>query len=128
MMRRIPNGLLALTLSVVFVGGGLSKPAAADTKIFLPSAIKLDQKAKTVTLPLFRGTHNGDTVWYIVTESSNRDDAERRGVIWAPKLSNALGTAAVQRVRRDNGVVNFSGTVDFEPTWVVRTGCDRISS
>ena len=95
MMRRIPNGLLALTLSVVFVGGGLSKPAAADTKIFLPR---------------------------------NRDDAERRGLIWAPKLSNALGTAAVQRVRRDNGVVNFSGTVDFEPTWVVRTGCDRISS
>lgn len=122
MMRRIPKQLLALTLSVVFVGGGLSKPAAADTKIFLPSAIKLDQKAKTVTLPLFRGSHNGDTVWYIVTESSNRDDAERRGVIWAPKLTNALGTAAVQRVRRDNGVVNFSGTVDFAPTRVVVPG------
>lgn len=94
-------------------------PASAETKMFLPSAIKLDQKAKTVTLPLFRGTHNGDTVWYIVTESSDRNDAERRGVIWAPKLANALGTKAVQQATVVNGVVNFSGTVDFSPTRVV---------
>lgn len=97
-MKRIARELLALTLPIVFVTGGLAAPASADTKMFLPSVIKLDQKAKSVTLPLFRGNHNGDTVWYIVTESSDQNDAKRRGVIWAAKLSNALGTAAVQRV------------------------------
>jgi hypothetical protein len=41
-----------------------------------------------------------------VTESSNRGDAERRVVNWAPKLANALGTKAVQRGRLSDGVIS----------------------
>ena len=88
----------------------------------LPGAIAVDRAAGTVTLPLFRGTHDGRTVWYVVTESSNREDADRRGVNHAPKLTNALGTRAVQDVRVTDGVVRFDGTVDFGPRRLVVPG------
>ncbi len=71
-----------------------------------------------------------------MTESSNQKQAERLGVNFAPKLANALGTAAVQNVRfvnartgrpsparpslKSQGVVlEFDGTVDFSPERIV---------
>jgi hypothetical protein len=96
------------------------------------SALELDTENKIVVLPLFRGEGpGGGDVYYIITESSDFRDAVRRGVNWAPKLLNALGTAAVQEVtvvnqggnptpfNRGNPVVQFAGTVDFEPEHVV---------
>jgi len=47
--------------------------------------------------------------------SSDAADAKARGVIYAPKLKNALNTKAVQTVTRDGAVVTFPGTVDFSP-------------
>jgi hypothetical protein len=112
---------------------GAASPAFAErggVKLFLKNAVHLDLAANTVTLPVFRGrTPTGGDTWYIVTESSDRGDARRRGVNFAPKLANALGTAAVQQVRvlgagpgnslRHFGIVQFAGTVDFSPTRVV---------
>jgi hypothetical protein len=92
------------------------------TEVFLRSAITFDTFRNTVTMPLFRGTHNGATVWYIVTESSDRNDAFARGVNFAPKLRNALGTVAVQTATLVNGEIRFTGTVDFSPTRVVQPG------
>lgn len=57
-----------------------------------------------------------------MTESSDKDDTERRGVNWAPKLTHALGTTAVQQAQRVNGMLHFEGTVDFSPTRVVVPG------
>ena len=105
------SGLAAGTSDWVFAGG---------LKVFLDSTIELDEAAGTITLPLFRGTHEGDDVFYIITESSDRDDAEALGVNWAPKL--AIGTAAVQEVEVLDGVVEFEGTVDFSPERVVVPG------
>jgi hypothetical protein len=91
--------------------------------IFLASALSVDTRANTVTLPLFRGrTMAGQTTWYVITDSSDRDDARARGVNFAPKLANALGTAAVQPVHRVEGVVEFPGTVDFRPTRILVAG------
>ncbi|MEO6529037.1 MAG: hypothetical protein ABIP93_20630, partial [Gemmatimonadaceae bacterium] len=90
--------------------------------LFIESVISLDPVTVNVTLPMFKGRYNGSDVWYIVTESSNQDDAKRRGVNSAPKLANALGTAAVQRATMSGGVVQFAGTVDFSPTRVVVPG------
>ncbi len=90
--------------------------------VFIKSAVAVNRRAGTVTLPLFRGIHHGRSVWYVVTESSNEDGAERRGVNHAEKLENALGTKAVQRGRRLHGVVRFAGTVDFSPRRVVVPG------
>ena len=95
------------------------KPKNDDFDLFLDSTIELDVAAGTITLPLFRGTHDGDDVFYIITESSDEDDAEARGVNESPKLANAIGTAAVQAVNIMDGVVEFKGTVDFTPERVV---------
>ncbi|MBA2558788.1 MAG: hypothetical protein H0V07_02700 [Propionibacteriales bacterium] len=98
-------------------------PALADSgtaELFIQSATQLNPVAETVSLPLFKGkTASGDTTWYVVTESSDRDDAERRGVNPAPKLANALGTRAVQKVTRRNGLIHFAGTPNFSPERVV---------
>lgn len=102
-----------------------SAPASAHNRLevkekFIKTATRLDLQAGTITMPLLRGlTADGSTTWYVLTESSDEDDAERRGINPAPKLANALGTKAVQRVTRSNGIIRFAGTVDFSPTRVV---------
>lgn len=122
-MRRTAITLLAAVVTILFAAGGLAGAATTTSSgDVLPSAIKLDRAAGTVTLPLFKGTHDGRTVWYVVTESSNKNDAERRGVNHAAKLTNALGTRAVQKVRVTDGVVRFAGTVNFAPKRVVVPG------
>lgn len=101
------------------------------------SALVLDPAAKIVELPLFRGEGpQGGDVYFILTESSDYDDAVKRGVNWAPKLTNALNTPAVQTVtvvdqggepstfNRGNPVVRFAGTVDFAPEHQVVPGPD----
>ncbi len=99
-------------------------------ELFIKSAININVKKGDITMPLFKGQHDGQTVWYIVTESSDKKMAESLGVNFAPKLANALGTAAVQHVRilhaqtgklmpeeadikSQNALLDFEGTVDF---------------
>ena len=100
--------IIVLVLALPFADGN-----ASDFDIFLDSTIELNTADETITLPLFRGTHDSDDVFYIITESSDRDDAERQGVNWSPKLANAIGTSAVQMVGEEEGSIVFDGTVDF---------------
>jgi hypothetical protein len=72
--------------------------------------------------PLQRGTSQGKTVWYVVTDSSNRADSVARHVNFAPKLANAVGTPGVQTVQMKNGVIDFPATVDFAPTRELQPG------
>src|SRR5581483_11839879 len=72
-----------------------------------------------VTLPLYRGTSRGKTVWYVVLDSSEGKDADAKGANTAQKLQNARGTTAVERVRIVNGVVDFPASVDFSPAHLV---------
>lgn len=99
--------------------GASTQPTAKNT-VFLKSAIAFDPVAQTITLPIFKGVGpNGGDVWYIVTESSDFADAQARGVNFAHKLVNALNTKAVQRVTLVNGVIHFTGTVNFGGKYVV---------
>lgn len=114
---------LAAAAAVAALAAGAASPMQPAPKLLLKSAIALDAKAGTVTLPLHKGrSAAGKDVWYIVTESSNRADALRRGVTWAPKLKNALGTKAVQKARVQGSTLVFAGTVDFRPKTVVVPG------
>ena len=88
----------------------------------IASATNVNPAAETVTLPLFQGAHNGQAAYYVVTDDSSKADAAAQGVNWSPKLSNALGTSAVESVSTVNGVVQFPGIVDFSPTRVVTPG------
>jgi hypothetical protein len=82
-----------------------------------------ENAASTIArFPLQKGTSGGKTVWYVVTDSSNRADALARHVNFAPKLANAVGTKGVQTVKVTNGVIDFPATVNFSPTRVLRAG------
>jgi hypothetical protein len=103
-------------------GSGGSGGSSGGFTIKVTSATNVDPVTETVTLPLFVGAHQGQTVYYVVTDDSDQNDAVARGVNWAPKLAHALGTAAVQNATIVGGVVQFPGIVDFSPTRVVTPG------
>jgi hypothetical protein len=103
--------------------GHSSPPHAGIFAFSLPSALNIDIAHETVTLPLFNGrAPNGKPTWYIVTDSSGKADAAKRGVNYAPKLLNAVGTAAVQKGHFDQGTLVFSGTVNFGLKYVLVPG------
>jgi len=98
----------------------ISSPSASCTAAakFVKSAV--EHSDNTVTLPIQRGTSHGDTVWYVVLDASDGNEADHRGVNTSQKLANARGTTAVQDVSLSGGVVSFPGTVDFSPARDVR--------
>lgn len=89
-------------------------------KLFITSAV--EHPDDTVTLPLFRGTSQGQTIWYVVLDSSDGKDAQARGVNHAQKLVNAKGTTAVQKVTVVNGIIDFPATVNFSPERKITPG------
>lgn len=106
-----------ITLAVVAVAIAISTPrvifASGGHTLFIRSAI---QNANgTVTLPLHRGTSHGQTVYYVMTDSSDGNFSRQFGLNTSQKLANAAGTGAVQQVTVVNGVVDFPATVDFSP-------------
>jgi hypothetical protein len=106
-MRRLAVVLLAL-----FAAGGAAAAELPRNQVVLQSAISVDAEANTVTLPLFRGTSGGQTVWYIVTDSSDAGDASARGVVHAPLLAYA---GHVQTVTRHGDRLQFPAVPDFSP-------------
>jgi hypothetical protein len=122
MLKRIVTaGLLAVAAAVApgVAAANLGQDHGTHN-LFIRSAE--ENAAETqVTFPLHRGiTISGETVWYVVTDSSSRSDAAVRRVNYVPKIENAVGTAAVQHVSvRSDGTVVFPATVDFSPTRVV---------
>jgi hypothetical protein len=96
--------------------------------LVLESALQVDLSHETVRLPLYKGTANGHTVWFILTEASDAGLARNSGLNYAPKLANiAIGCPeCVQTVTLDSpsatankfgpAVVHFQGEPDFSPT------------
>jgi hypothetical protein len=117
---------ISAALLVVPVAAGVllsAGPASADDgrDLFIRSAVE-DVSADTATLPIAMGVADGETFWYVVTESSAKRDARSRGVNHAPKLANARGTDAVQSGRFVRGVLHVDAGVDFSPERVVVPG------
>jgi hypothetical protein len=111
MRRRLFMKTLAASLAVASALA-ISAPAVADGRtLFITSAV--ENADDTATFPLHRGTSGGRDAWYIVLDSSDGSDADARGVNRSQKLNNARGSAAVQKVRVVNGVIDFPATVDF---------------
>lgn len=98
-----------------------------DKHVFIKSVIDIDVRdktAKSATFPLLQGwTAKGEKTYYIITESSNFDDAKKLGVNYSPIMKYAIGTQAVQNVSRGgDGKIKFKGTVDFAPVRVLIQG------
>lgn len=100
----------------------------------LASATNIDTVNADAVLPLYRGVDtNGNSVYYIITESNNVDESVRLGVNWTPKLVHAMNTKAVQTATITKGgranpnnfpVLRFPGNVDFSPSRKVVPGAD----
>jgi hypothetical protein len=109
----------ATALSMTVVANAGARPSGTFHST-LTSAIALNPRAETITFPLHRGlTATGATTWYVVIDSSNKADAASRGVNYAPRLANALGTKAVQKATLQGSTIKFIGTVNFAPKHVV---------
>ena len=127
-MKQRIHQITALALVIVLVGIGVLITVAAQAEnkskhhtLLLKSATE-NAALTDVTLPIFEGKRGAETVWYVVTESSDREDANRRQVHYAPKLANAKGTDAVEKVKMVDGIIEFTGSVLFTPGRTVVAG------
>ena len=103
----------ASATALAAAGIGLASAAHADGRtLFVRSAV--ENPDNTATLPLYRGTSQGRTVWYIVLDAAEGADADRLGVNRSAKLAVARGTAAVPKARVVNGLIDFPATVKFD--------------
>lgn len=79
----------------------------------------VNKAALTVTLPLYRGhMRDGRPVWYILTDTTDKANAEALGLNHSAKLVYAQTGAAVRtaRLQKDGTLVFDRGTVNFAPT------------
>src|SRR5215469_14556724 len=97
----------------------------ASDHVYIKSALAVDftYRKASVTLPLYRGqSPDGKDVFYIITDASDFAVARRMGINYAPKLAKAVGSAGVQKVTLEDGIMQFEGNVDFSPTYRVVPG------
>jgi hypothetical protein len=88
---------------------------AAPSGAFFPSVVSVDKSAHTAVLPIRKGSAQGETVWYIVTDASDAGVARKLGVVYAPDIGN-IGAAATQKARMSQGSLVFDGAPNFTPT------------
>ncbi len=104
--------------------------------VFLPSVLGIDFRidrnvvpaGPTARFPMFQGWEtlpNGDTRegYYVITEASDRGLARLLGVIYAPRMADAIGSNGEQNSEwTDDGRLIFEGSVDFSPTRSITAG------
>ncbi len=87
--------------------------------VHLLKAGQIDDAAGTITLPLYRGQmKNGRAnVWYILTDTDDKANADALGLNFSGKLTYAnVGTGVrVGHLEKDTSVTFDSGIVDFKP-------------
>ncbi len=90
---------------------------------------KLDLDNSTITLPLYKGKMtSGENVWYIVTDTTDKSNAEGLGLNHAPKLAYAnvgRGVRKAELERNDDGrpmLRFYRGKVDFSPEHAIKPG------
>ena len=100
-----------------------------ENRITMSSLLEVNLTRSFATLPLYEGTFDGESVWYVITDVSNEGLAEELGVNFAPRLANITEgcPGCAQQVESTDGIlgrgeVAFEGTVDFSPERVLVPG------
>jgi len=86
---------------------------------------KIDFDKGTITLPLYQGAmKSGETVWYIVTDTDDKGNADQLGLNYSPKLTFADVGRSVRKATLDGKfkLIFDVGTVDFSPKRSVTPG------
>jgi hypothetical protein len=79
---------------------------------------KIDLDKGTLTLPLYEGAlKSGETVWYIVTDTDDKGNADALGLNYSSKLTFSEVGRAVRKATLDSKfkLVFEAGKVDFAP-------------
>jgi hypothetical protein len=86
----------------------------------------IDMNESTITLPLYQGHIRGsnETVWYILTDTTDKGNADALGLNWSPKLAYSAPGARVATLLQNATLEFHSGTVDFSPEHRVMPGSE----
>jgi len=86
----------------------------------------INMNESTITLPLYQGhvRGTGERVWYILTDTTDKGNADALGLNWSPKLANSAPGARVATLLPNATLEFHSGTVDFSPEHRVTPGTD----
>lgn len=126
-------GLLALVAASLFRPAAAPARAGDDStalvnpsKFFVKSLVQIDLAHDSARFPLHKGTFNGKTYWFILTEASDFGLARDLNINFAPKLANiaincpdCVQTVTVSSspdLKFGEAIVNFGGVPDFSPT------------
>jgi hypothetical protein len=84
----------------------------------------IDMNESTITLPLYQGhiRESGERVWYILTDTTDRGNADALGLNWSPKLAYSAPGARVATLASNATLEFHSGTIDFSPEHRVTPG------
>ncbi len=86
---------------------------------------KVDLDKGTITLPLYQGAmKSGEIVWYIVTDTDDKGNADQLGLNYSPKLTFADVGRSVRKATLDAKfkLIFDAGAVDFSPKRSVTPG------
>jgi hypothetical protein len=105
-------------------------PSSVEPELIGPhqllTAGKVDLDLGVVTLPLYKGHMKGTdaTVWYILTDTSDKAQADALGLNHSAKLEYAATCKAARNAfyANDGSVVFEQGTVDFSPVHSITPG------
>ncbi|UII80367.1 hypothetical protein [Flagellimonas sp. CMM7] len=126
----------ALLLGSIETDGGIPYDAnnpvltfTTEQNVFIPSVLGIDYRTDrsvvpagpTARFPMFQGWEivNGAPreLYYVITEASDRGLARLLGVIYAPRMADAIGSGGESNSQwSDDGRLVFEGTIDFSPT------------
>ena len=107
--------------------GGVSQNAPVGLTLdrsnqTIRSARRVDLTRDFATLPLHRGTARGETVWFVITDTSDARIARQLGINHSPKLRNVRRGCphCAQVVRSSSRILgmapaHFEGAPDFSP-------------
>jgi hypothetical protein len=117
-MKRAFKSAIGIVLSVAAMTFASEVALAQSSRtLFVTSAV--ENPDGTVTLPLHRGVSHGQTVYYVITDTSDGTLSQTLGVNTSPKLANARNTPATQKVTVTNGIVEFPASVNFSPNHIL---------
>jgi hypothetical protein len=104
-------------------------PSSLDPELVGPHQLlrsgTIDTDAGTIKLPLYQGKlQDGRTVWYILTDTNDKGNADALGLNYSTKLTYAAVGQAVREatLEKDATLTFAAGTVDFSPERTVVPG------
>jgi hypothetical protein len=97
----------------------------------LLKAGQVDLNAGTITLPIYqgqvkvndgRGSITNKVVWYILTDTDDKGNADALGLNWSPKLTYAAQGARNATLEKNTTLTFNGGTIDFKPSHMLTLG------